>query len=140
MHVTSVESTELFTGPADAPLQLVLVSYRDCSTPTHVRVEGPGLEPVSEVLAEPGGASVEVAVRVTDPVPGQRRRARGVAGESAVDFDFTVAEPGWTMFMVCHFHYDPVWWNTQAAYTSVWTEEPPGRCRQTIFFEWDGDH
>ena len=28
-----------------------------------------------------------------------------------------VAEPGWTMWMVSHFHYDPVWWNTQAQYT-----------------------
>ena len=28
--------------------------------------------------------------------------------------------PGWTMFLVSHFHYDPVWWNTQAAYTSDW--------------------
>ena len=24
------------------------------------------------------------------------------------------------MFMVSHFHYDPVWWNTQAAYTESW--------------------
>ena len=36
--------------------------------------------------------------------------------------------------MISHFHYDPVWWNTQAAYTSLWTEEPPGRCRQTNGF------
>jgi hypothetical protein len=33
---------------------------------------------------------------------------------------FEVAEPGWSMFMVSHFHYDPVWWNTQAAYTETW--------------------
>ena len=58
-----------------------------------------------------------------------------VAGRNGWTFDFTVAEPGWTMFMVSHFHYDPVWWNTQAAYTSVWTEDPPGRCRQTNGFE-----
>ena len=50
-------------------------------------------------------------------------------------FVFTVAEPGWTMYMISHFHYDPVWWNTQAAYTSVWTEDPPGRCRQTHGFD-----
>ena len=37
--------------------------------------------------------------------------------------------------MISHFHYDPVWWNTQAAYTSVWTEDPPGQCRQTNGFE-----
>ncbi len=24
--------------------------------------------------------------------------------------------------MVSHFHYDPVWWNTQAAYTSGWDD------------------
>ncbi len=33
-----------------------------------------------------------------------------------------VREPGWRMLMVAHFHYDPVWWNTQAGYTSGWDE------------------
>ena len=28
-----------------------------------------------------------------------------------------------------------MWWNTQAAYTSEWTEDPPGRARQTNGFE-----
>ncbi|HWM03889.1 MAG TPA: NEW3 domain-containing protein [Actinophytocola sp.] len=37
-----------------------------------------------------------------------------------VDFSLLVAAPGWTMHMVSHFHYDPVWWNTQAAYTVSW--------------------
>jgi alpha-mannosidase len=76
-----------------------------------------------------------VPVRVTGRVPGDRLRARVVVGRASTEFDFTVAEPGWTMHMVSHFHYDPVWWNTQAAYTSVWTEDPPGRCRQTNGFE-----
>ena len=35
-------------------------------------------------------------------------------------FQLTVEEPGWRMFMISHFHYDPVWWNTQAAYTETW--------------------
>ncbi|MCB0948516.1 MAG: alpha-mannosidase, partial [Mycobacterium sp.] len=134
MEVLEAESTELFTGPGEEPLQIVRVSHR-CSIPTAVRIEGPGLQTVGDPTAQPDGAWVEVAVRVSDPVAGQRRRARAVAGESAVDFDFTVAEPGWTMFMVSHFHYDPVWWNTQSAYTSTWTEEPPGRCRQTNGFD-----
>ena len=55
------------------------------------------------------------------------------ASGAEAEFDFTIAEPGWTMFMVSHFHYDPVWWNTQGAYTSEWAEEPPGR--QTNAFE-----
>ena len=24
------------------------------------------------------------------------------------------------MYLISHFHYDPVWWNTQAAYTETW--------------------
>ncbi len=135
IEVLAAESTELFTGPPEEPLQIVRVSYRGCSIPTPLRVEGPGLQTVDDATAEPGDAVAEVAIRVADPVVGQRRRARAVATDSAVDFDFIVAEPGWTMFMVSHFHYDPVWWNTQAAYTSEWTEEPPGQCRQTNGFE-----
>jgi alpha-mannosidase len=135
MHVTSAESTELFTGPSDEPVQLVRVSYRYCSRATAVRVEGPGLETVGVVHAMPRGRVVEVPVRVIDPVVGDRRRAQVVVGRTSTDFEFTVAEPGWTMHMVSHFHYDPVWWNTQAAYTSAWTEDPQGRCRQTNGFE-----
>ncbi len=135
MHVTSVESTELFTGPPDQPLQVVRVSYRFCSRDTAVRVEGPGLETVGEVRAAPRSRIVDVGVRVANPVVGERRRAQLVVGRNTTEFDFTVAEPGWTMYMVSHFHYDPVWWNTQAAYTSEWTEDPPGRCRQTNGFE-----
>jgi alpha-mannosidase len=131
MHVTSVESTELFTGPADQPLQLVRVSYRFCSHPTPVYVEGPGLRTAGEVTATPRGRVVDVPVRVDDAKVGERRKAKVLAGRGSEDFEFLVAEPGWTMYLVSHFHYDPVWWNTQAAYTSVWTEDPPGRARQT---------
>lgn len=135
MHVTSAESTELFTGPADNPLQVVRVSYRFCSHETPVRVEGPGLHTEVDATAMPRGRVVEVSVRVANPVVGERRRAELVVGRHVTEFDFVVAEPGWTMHMVSHFHYDPVWWNTQAAYTSVWTEDPQGRCRQTNGFE-----
>lgn len=135
MDVISAESTELFIGPADAPLQVVRVAYRGCIARTPVRVDGPGLHSVGDPVAAPGGATVDVAVSVADPVIGQRRQARVAFGEGSVEFEFIVAEPGWTMYMVSHFHYDPVWWNTQAAYTSVWTEDPPGRCRQTNGFE-----
>lgn len=129
MHVISAESTELFTGPPDAPLQLVRVTYTD-GVGT-VRVQGDGL--TGHTAAERGDGSVEVPVVVTDPVVGQQRDARVVAGDAITPFVFTVAEPGWTMHMISHFHYDPVWWNTQGAYTSVWSEDPPGR--QTNSFE-----
>ncbi|WP_041782531.1 NEW3 domain-containing protein [Mycolicibacterium chubuense] len=135
MEVVAAEASELFTGPPDRPAQLVRVSWRAASAAAPVCVEGPGLHTVGEIAAGPGDGVVEVPVHVADPVTGQVRCATAVAGDSSVEFDFVVAEPGWTMYMVSHFHYDPVWWNTQAAYTSLWTEDPPGRCRQTNGFE-----
>ena len=133
MRLISAESTELFVGPPQAPLQLARVAVAGVAESESVRIEGDGL--VGEAVAAPGDEVVEVAIAVDQPVAGQQRVARAHAGGASVTFTFTVAEPGWTMFMVSHFHYDPVWWNTQGAYTSVWTERPPGQARQTNAFE-----
>jgi alpha-mannosidase len=138
MRLISAESTELFVGPADAPLQLVRVTlsgWAGVAGATRVRIDGDGLR--GKAIAEPGREVVEVPVTVDQPVVGQRRAARvrasGVSAHFEFAFEFNIAEPGWTMFMVSHFHYDPVWWNTQGAYTSEWAQEPPGR--QTNGFE-----
>src|SRR6201993_2029026 len=133
MQLVSAESTELFVGPPDAPLQLARVPVSGCAEPTPVRVDGDGLS--GEALAAPGQEVVEVPVTVDRPVVGQARAARVRAGRARKEFAFPVAEPGWTMFMISHFHYDPVWWNTQGGYTSLWTEDPPGKARQTNGFE-----
>jgi alpha-mannosidase len=133
MRLISAESTELFVGPPQAPLQLARVAVAGVAESESVRIEGDGL--AGEAVAAAGDEVVEVAIAVDQPVAGQRRAARAHGGGASVTFAFTVAEPGWTMFMVSHFHYDPVWWNTQGAYTSVWTEHPPGQARQTNAFE-----
>ncbi|HVQ98382.1 MAG TPA: alpha-mannosidase, partial [Mycobacterium sp.] len=136
MRVISAESTELFVGPPDAPLQLVRVTLEnsaDCDEPASVRIGGDGV--AGHTVAHPGQAVVEVPVAVEDPVPGRRRAAQVHVAGASTPLSFVVAEPGWTMFMISHFHYDPVWWNTQGAYTSTWSEDPPGRCRQTNAFE-----
>jgi alpha-mannosidase len=39
-----------------------------------------------------------------------------------------------TLWLVPHFHYDPVWWNTQAGYTQTWDEPPLSGAR----FAWPG--
>ena len=147
MRVVSAASAELFVGPADAPLQLARVTVTGCTRPALLRVDGDGLRgeaPVAPVApmapiapAESGDEQiVEIPVTVDRPIVGQTRAARvSAAGAEGLAFEFTVAEPGWTMFMVSHFHYDPVWWNTQGAYTSEWTEDPPGDARQTNAFE-----
>lgn len=127
--MTSAESTELFVGPPDAPLQVVRVGYADAAEGEKVRIDGDGFSGEAEVPA--GDGTVEVPVRVRRATVGERRT--GQINDQGT-FEFVVAEPGWTMHMISHFHYDPVWWNTQGAYTSVWTEDPPGRCKQNNAF------
>ncbi len=89
-----------------------------------------GLAAPARFTAAPGlpdGVVVEVPV-VFDAAlaPGRTVSVRAVArsGEARAEAEgeVVVREPGWRMLMVPHFHYDPVWWNTQAAYTSGWDE------------------
>ena len=123
MRITGVESTDFFTGSAGRPLQIIRVSVEG-DGPATVRVAGPGVEtPVPASLGE--GVAVRVAdhhrpgtqVPVTvivesgDPRAGQQR-----VEQSAM---VAIAEPGWTMWMVSHFHYDPVWWSTQGQFTEA---------------------
>src|SRR4029079_954996 len=71
-------------------------------------------------------AQLEIGVSVADGAsPGEILEAEvvvadGRTGDTRHRFEIVVAEPGWRMFMIPHFHYDPVWWNTQAAYTETW--------------------
>jgi alpha-mannosidase len=74
----------------------------------------------------------EVGVRLAEPVAeGSVRRVTAVAeslGAGGVrctaDGEVSAAVTGWTMWMVSHFHYDPVWWNTQSAFTENWYDLP----------------
>src|SRR5690606_6667294 len=72
------------------------------------------LEVPLDVDVPPGTAVPCVVTLRTEPAPQD-----GPESE-ALPVTVTAEEPGRTMFMVSHFHYDPVWWNTQAAYTSPW--------------------
>ncbi len=68
---------------------------------------GDTVEVPVETLAEPGTV---IPIEVT----------AGTGGTATESGELVVAEPGWTVWMVSHFHYDPVWWTTQAAYTATW--------------------
>src|ERR1700721_4144628 len=133
MQVMSAESTELCVGPPDAPLQVVRVTVSGATEPTPIRVDGDGL--AGETPPRIGQRGIGVPGAGQPPVVGQRRTAQVHVDGGTTPLAFTVAEPGWTMFMISHFHYDPVWWNTQGGYTSLWTEDPPGKARQTNGFE-----
>ncbi len=140
MRITSVAGTDLFGGSAGHPLQIVRVTVLDdrpphsapASVPVTVRVEGPGVStpaPVRLDLAQPGAEQVaEVGVDIAAPrAAGSPRQVTAIAeaapgspeggGRAEQQAGIRVAETGWTMWMVSHFHYDPVWWDTQGEFT-----------------------
>jgi alpha-mannosidase len=144
MRITGAESTDLFVGTAARPLQVIRVHLSN-DGPRRVgehdeilvRVDGPSVSTPAAAIATglaPGAEHVvEVGVEIAAPAqPGSTRRVRAAVatgsggtgpggtrpgGELAeLTADITVAEPGWVMWMVCHFHYDPVWWSTQGQF------------------------
>ncbi|MGW3103610.1 glycoside hydrolase family 38 N-terminal domain-containing protein [Streptomyces sp. NPDC001100] len=125
MRVTAALSTELFVGTAEHPIQVVTVELAHVpGRPVRLTVEGPGLHGSAETVAgEDGTARAEIPV-TCGLAPGERCTIEVTAADdgqlATLTAEFTAAEPGWTMFMVSHFHYDPVWWNTQGAYTETW--------------------
>ena len=131
MRITGVESTDLFTGTAQRPLQVIRVTLANegpAATSGQIGVQGAGVRdpgPFGINDLQPGGAETfEVPVEIAAPYqPGSTRRVTvTMTGETAraqAEADITVAEPGWTMWMVSHFHYDPVWWNTQGQFTET---------------------
>jgi hypothetical protein len=134
MRITGVESTDLFTGTTGRPLQVVRVTVAATSdgetgAAARVRVMGPGAvtpEPFILTLGDPaGGRTAEVSVALTGapgaavPVTVIAERDGGQDARAELAASVTVAETGWTMWMVSHFHYDPVWWNTQGQFTEA---------------------
>jgi alpha-mannosidase len=128
MRITSAESTDLFVGDATRPLQVVrvrLIHSGSRADRLSVAVQGAAVstpEPAVVTGLAPGEEHiVEVGVEVAAPVhPGSTRQimvtATGQAATAQLPAELTVAEPGWVMWMVSHFHYDPVWWNTQGQF------------------------
>jgi hypothetical protein len=136
MRITGVESSDLFTGDGGRALQVVRVTVEateagEAGAVAAVRVMGAGAQtptPFLVTLGAPGeGRGGEVSIAVTG-APGvalpvtviaEPVAAETAQGRAELAATITVAEPGWTMWMVSHFHYDPVWWNTQGQFTEA---------------------
>jgi alpha-mannosidase len=136
MLISGVESTDLFTGPADRPLQIVRVRLANtgpavlasaaANVTVTIRGRAVGTPQPAVLSAPPAGAETQAQIPVevgTAAQPGSTLAVLVTAawpgGSTELAADITVAEPGWTMWMVSHFHYDPVWWNTQGQFTEA---------------------
>ncbi|HTJ71375.1 MAG TPA: glycoside hydrolase family 38 C-terminal domain-containing protein [Actinospica sp.] len=140
MRITAVHQTDLFVGTAQVPRQVVRVVAADLSAPATVRIEGPLVETPGPAAAPagPGEVALEVGVVFRAPsVEGGTYQATVVlesAGERTTQpARLTRAETGWTMWMISHFHYDPVWWNTQAGFTETWLDLPGAQEKRMPF-------
>jgi alpha-mannosidase len=136
MRIAGIESTDLFVGTAQRPLQVIrvtvvnegqgMLSRPDATATVHVQGHGVSTqEPFGIMGLSPGEEKTfEIPVQVSAPYqPGGTRRvtvtAESESGRAQAEADITIAEPGWTMWMVSHFHYDPIWWNTQGQFTEA---------------------
>lgn len=135
LRIESARSEELFVGTADAPRQVARVTLAGDPGPVRVSLEfEAGRALADEVAVTLDGAFSTIAEVAfdTDAAPGTvlAARARATAEDGTQvhqPLDVTVAETGWTMHMISHFHYDPVWWNTQASYTATYdVRDEPG--------------
>jgi len=98
INFLAILSTALLIGPAATALRLTPRPGRSIPPASPLEIAAP---------YQPGSTRrVTVAVITADGTVLARTEA-----------DITAAEPGWTMWMVSHFHYDPVWWNTQGQFT-----------------------
>src|SRR4029077_8924597 len=133
MDIISAEYTNLFIGSEAAQGQVVRIVVRSTQgasgEPAQVRIEGARVRTDASVGIGPLGDGEEVRLEVgvtVDPAAaaGDSLDAEVVVedgqGTRRAPFQLSVEEPGWRMYLVSHFHYDPVWWNTQAAYTETW--------------------
>jgi alpha-mannosidase len=168
LAVTSVESTDLFVGDPQRPAQVLRVAIAGATPGTPVTIEvaagavaaaagatgeaaagaaaaGSGLAAAASrvIDAGPDPTVAEIGLLVTAPVGAFLPVAvTARCGEETAYGSGTleVAEPGWTVHMVSHFHYDPVWWNTQAAYTSEWDALPGVAQRHREAWQHPGFH
>jgi alpha-mannosidase len=133
MDIVAAESTNLFIGSEAAPRQVVRIVVRGTQPPARrpasLSIQGARLRTEEPVTLGPLGSGVEVRLEIgvvidAGAVAGELLDAEIVVddgtGAQRQPFQVAVVEPGWRMFMISHFHYDPVWWNTQAAYTETW--------------------
>ncbi|HEY1320296.1 MAG TPA: glycoside hydrolase, partial [Streptosporangiaceae bacterium] len=139
MRITGAEPTALFAGTLARPLQIMRVTLMGGEPGAAPGSTGAGRAGQVTVRAEGTGVSTPHPLRIDGPEPGATRTAELPVAVAAPhgpgsalpvtviaetpharaqrDTVLTVAEPGWTIWMVSHFHYDPVWWNTQGQFT-----------------------
>ncbi|HCT76897.1 MAG TPA: hypothetical protein DGT23_09970, partial [Micromonosporaceae bacterium] len=104
VRIIAVEATDLFAGTEQAPQQVVRVTLEGGG---RVVVSGPGVHGEVTVTATEQ-TTVDVPLSISGASSGAELPLTVHIGSEVGRATLVVAEPGWTMFLVSHFHYDPV--------------------------------
>lgn len=119
-----VRATSLWRGPAERPAAVLeLELRRPLALPARITVRDAS-ESVVATLRPARNTAGEI-VHAALPWPGKADtfrvlvRAEEADGATAIRASVPRPETGWVLHLVPGFHFDPVWWNTQANYTEA---------------------
>ncbi len=142
MRIRSLRPTQLFVDLSGQPAQVLQVALAGPAADPALLIEVSAAGTVVGTAAVPPGSPDPV---LEVPLPGLAGREVGElvplqvrCGETDEQVELRVGEPGWTVWMIPHFHYDPVWWNTQAAYTCTWDDLGEAAQRTRSAFQQSG--
>lgn len=142
LQLLDAVGTELFVADSSAGAECrqvirVVVVRLDIVSGARLSVRGPGVDGQADVPAGLGTVTVDLPFATSLAV------GSVVAAEVTLDLSehptwrqelaLTVAEPGWSVHLLPHFHVDPVWWNTQAATVTEWADRQWSTAPQLTF-------
>src|SRR5262245_21983065 len=123
-----VHPTALLRGPRDAPSVVVSIrllraldsgesvllhTANGQTSPVRVARNAPGATLRVPIALPAKAYSVHAEIEVRSERPG------GAIRHSSVPVDVPRPDANWVVHLIPGFHYDPVWWNTQANYTEL---------------------
>jgi hypothetical protein len=122
-RLVSATSTDLFVHHRSEDLQVVRVTVArpPDAEESSLEIVGDDVRGECRIPAGTGVCVLDVPVRTGRTPPGTRLPAVvRIAGGVETEFTVDVAEVGWTIHLISHFHFDSVWWNTQAGSVTEW--------------------
>jgi alpha-mannosidase len=126
-----IDATDIIRGEGEGAAQGIRLVVTGAAPEAAVTGGIQGGESVTATADAEGSAVLIAFADQPEAPPSAARRLAAVvesAGESArLEDDVRYAEPGWTLHLAPHFHYDPVWWAPQSTYVSEWENQPVAR-------------
>ncbi len=114
-----LKTTELISRSASGPAAVIELKLRRALSPDgRIRVLADAAQPI-ELKPDPNQADIRFLIPVPMPKDGRATATAEITEGDHVtsrSIEYGVPDGGWTLHLNPGFHFDPVWWNTQAHY------------------------